>query len=84
MCVDNDPEFISRSLDLWASFNGVMLDLSRLGKPTDNAVIESFSGRRRDECSNQHLLLSLDETGAVTDACKRDTIAFVRTVLWAT
>jgi transposase InsO family protein len=49
MCVDNGPEFISRSLDLWASFNGVMLDFSRSGKPTDNAVIESFSGRRRDE-----------------------------------
>ena len=37
--VDNGPEFISRSLDLWTYFNGVKLDFSRPGKPTDNAVI---------------------------------------------
>ena len=36
--VDNGPEFISRSLDLWAYFNGVKLDFSRPGKPTDNGV----------------------------------------------
>jgi putative transposase len=82
--VDNGPECISRCLDLWASFNGVKLDFSRPGKPADNAVIESFSGRRRDECLNQHWFLSLDEAKAVTDACRRYTIAFVRTVLWAT
>jgi putative transposase len=34
-------------LDLWAYFNGVKLDFSRPGKPTDNAVIESFNGRQR-------------------------------------
>jgi putative transposase len=50
--VDNGPEFISRSLDLWAYFNGVKLDFSRPGKPTDNAFIESFNGRLRDECLN--------------------------------
>jgi putative transposase len=48
--VDNGPEFISGSLDMWAYFNGVKLDFSRPGKPTDNAVIESFNGRLRDEC----------------------------------
>jgi len=52
--VDNGPEFVSQSLDLWAYFNGVKLDFSRPGKPTDNAVIESFNGRPRDECLNQH------------------------------
>ena len=50
--VDNGPAFISRSLDLWASFNGVKLDFSRPGKPTDNAFIESFNGRLRVECLN--------------------------------
>ena len=59
--VDNGPKFISRSLDLWAYFNGVKLDFSRPGKPTDNAFIESFNGRLRDECLNQHGFLSLDE-----------------------
>ena len=70
--VDNGPEFISRSLDLWASFNGVKLDFSRPGKPTDNPVIESFNGRLRDECLNQHWFLSLDEARAVTEAWRED------------
>ena len=42
--VDNGPEFISKSLDWWAYFNGVKLDFSRPGKPTDSAFIESFNG----------------------------------------
>jgi putative transposase len=70
--VDNGPEFISRSLGMWASFNGVKLDFSRPGKPTDNAVIESLNGRLRDECLNQHWFLSLDEARAVTEAWRED------------
>ena len=59
--VDNGPEFISRDLDLWAYLNKVVLDFSRPGKPTDNAFIESFNGRIRDECLNQHWFLSLED-----------------------
>lgn len=36
--VDNGPEFISKDVDLWAYWNGVKLDFSRPGKPTDNAI----------------------------------------------
>jgi putative transposase len=36
-----------------AYWNGVKLDLSRPGKPTDNAFIESFNGKFRQECLNQ-------------------------------
>jgi len=50
----------------------VKLDFSRLGKPTDDAFIESFNGRLRDECMNQHWSLSLDEARAVTEAWKGD------------
>jgi len=50
---DNGPEFISRSLDLWAYWNKVQLDFSRPGNPADNAVLESFNGTVRDECLNQ-------------------------------
>jgi len=57
---------------LWASINGVKLDFSRPRKPTDNAVIESFNGRLRDECLNQHWFLSLDEARAVTQAWRDD------------
>jgi putative transposase len=70
--VDKGPEFVSQSLDLWASVNGVKLDFSRPGKPTENAVIDSFNGRLRDECLNQHWFLSLAEARAVTEAWRKD------------
>lgn len=66
--VDNGPEFISRSLDWWAYFNGVQLDFSRPGKPTDNALIESFNGKLRHECLNQHWFLSLPEAQEIIEA----------------
>lgn len=68
--VDNGAALISRSLDVWDYFNGVKLDFSRPGKPKDNAVIESFNGRLRDDCLKQHWFLSLDETRAVTEAAE--------------
>jgi transposase InsO family protein len=46
------PDFISRVLDQWAYANGVQLVFSRPGKPTDNAYIESFNGRLRQEYLN--------------------------------
>jgi len=49
--VDNGPEFTSKEVDLWAYANGVKLGFSRPGKPTDNAFIESFNGRLRQEVS---------------------------------
>ena len=70
--VDNGPEFISTSLDLWAYFNGVKLDFSRPGKPTDNAFIESFNGRLREECLNQHWFSSLDEAKRLTESWRED------------
>lgn len=59
--VDNGPEFISKELDLWAFTNGVTLDFSRPGKPTDNAFIESFNGKFRQECLNSNWFLSLED-----------------------
>ena len=70
--VDNGPEFISKSLDWWAYFNGVQLDFSRPGKPTDNAYIESFNGRVRQECLNQHWFLSLEDAQERVDDWRRD------------
>jgi putative transposase len=43
--VDNGSEFISKVMDKWAYERGIELDFSRLGKPTDNAKVESFNGR---------------------------------------
>ena len=70
--MDNGPEFISKSLDWWAYFNGVKLDFSRPGKPTDNAFIESFNGKFRQECLNQHWFLSLDDAQDVIEAWRED------------
>tara|TARA_B100000508_G_scaffold134804_1_gene125894 strand:+ start:724 stop:1548 length:825 start_codon:yes stop_codon:yes gene_type:complete len=59
--VDNGPEFISKELDLWAYAHGVELDFSRPGKPTDNAFIEAFNSRCRQECLNTAWFLSLND-----------------------
>ena len=48
--VDQGIEFVLRDLDQWAYARGVTLDFSRLGKPTDNAFIESFNGKFQAEC----------------------------------
>lgn len=59
--VDNGPEFAGRMLDAWASENGVKLHFIRPGKPIENAYIESFNGRVRDEFLNQNEFRSLFE-----------------------
>jgi len=59
--VDDGPEFTGRMLDMWAHLNGVTLDFSRPGKPTDDGFIESFNGRVRDECLSQDYFVSLED-----------------------
>ncbi len=51
--VDNGPEFISQALDRWAFASGVTLHFIQPGKPVQNAHVESFNGRFRDECLSQ-------------------------------
>jgi len=70
--LDNGPEFISKALDLWAYENGVILDFSRPGKPTDNALIESFNGRLRDECLNVNWFLSLEDAKSKIEVWRLD------------
>ncbi len=69
--VDNGPEFISKALDRWAYENGVTLDFSRPGKPTDNALMLSFNGRFRNERLNTHWFLSLADARSKIDAWRR-------------
>jgi putative transposase len=66
--VDNGPEFVSNALDRWAYLHGVTLDFSRPGKPTDNAFVESFNGRLREECLNAHWFLSLEDARGKIEA----------------
>lgn len=59
IAVDNGTEFTSQALDVWAEQRGIQLDFSRPGKPNDNACIESFNSRLRDECLNEQWFTSL-------------------------
>ena len=68
LAVDNGPEFISKALDAWAYRNGVALEFSRPGKPTDNAFVESFNGHFRQECLDQHWFASLAEARRIIEA----------------
>ncbi len=63
---------VSKALDRWAYENAVTLDFSRPGKPTDNAFVESFNGRLRDECLNTHWFLSLADARTKIEAWRRD------------
>lgn len=69
---DQGPEFTGRSLDQWAQANGVKLLLIQPGKPTQNAYVESFNGKFRDECLNENWFVSLDHAKAVISAWRRD------------
>ena len=70
--VDHGTEFQSRALEDWAYRRGVQLDFIRPGKPVENAFIESFNGRLRDECLNVHQFMSLDDARAILEAWRVD------------
>jgi len=70
--VDNGPEFISRVVDQWAFEHGVELHFIAPGKPTENAFIESFNGKFRDECLNENWFLSFEEAREKIEIWRRD------------
>jgi len=59
--IDNGTEFTSKALDRWAYENGVTLHFITPGRPMENGYIESFHGRFREECLNEHWFLTLDD-----------------------
>jgi putative transposase len=66
--VDNGPEFDGQVLDKWAYRRAVQLSFIRPGKPNENAYVESFNGKFRDECLNEHWFLSLAHARSVIEA----------------
>jgi putative transposase len=70
--VDNGPEMIGKALDQWAWRNRVRLHFIDLGKPTQNAFIESFNGRFRDECLNENWFLNLADARRIIEAWRLD------------
>ena len=59
--LDNGPEFRGRALAAWSQERGVRLEFIQPGKPVQNAYIESFNGRLRDECLNANWFTSLSD-----------------------
>jgi putative transposase len=70
--VDNGSEFAGRALDAWAYWKKVKLDFIRPGKPIENAYIESFNGRLREECLNDQVFLSIEDAQHKLEAWRID------------
>ena len=65
--VDHGPEFEGQVLDEWAYRNRVRLSFIRPGKPVENAYVESFNGKFRDECLNEHWFTSMTHARLVIE-----------------
>lgn len=70
--VDNGPEFSGRLLDAYAYERGLKLHFIQPGKPIQNAFVESFNGRFRDECLNEHWFLSVGDARQQIEAWRQD------------
>ncbi len=69
---DNGPEFQGQALDFWAHRRGVALSFIQPGKPVQNAFIESFNGKLRDECLNENYFTSLTDAKTTIEAWRKD------------
>jgi putative transposase len=69
---DNGPELTGQALDEWAYRNGVELHFITPGRPVENAYIESFNGKFRDECLNEHWFSTLDDARRTIEEWRRD------------
>lgn len=68
---DNGPEFIGRALDEWAYRHGVRQRFIEPGKPIQNAFVESFNGKFRDECLNEHWFLDVADARGIIERWRR-------------
>jgi len=69
---DNGTEMTSRAVLRWAARTGVEWHYIAPGKPTQNAFIESFNSRFRDECLNEHVFATLPEAAEIIEAWRID------------
>ena len=72
LVTDNGPEFAGQALDAWAYQRRVKLRFIEPGKPVQNAFIESFNGKMRDECLNEHWFVSLQDAREKIETWRRD------------
>jgi putative transposase len=69
---DNGPEFISRAVEQWAYANGVEWHFIEPGKPIENAYVESFNGKFRDECLNENWFTTLADARQKIEQWRQD------------
>ena len=69
---DNGPEFAGQALDAWGHHRGLKLHFIAPGKPVQNAYVESFNGRLRDECLNEHWFTSLADARSSIERWRQD------------
>jgi putative transposase len=65
--VDHGPEFEGQVLDVWAYSANVRLSFIRPGHPNENAYIESFNGKFRDECLDEHWFVTMAQARRVIE-----------------
>jgi len=65
--VDNGPEFRCKEFSLWAQEKNIKIEYTRPGTPTDNAMIESFNGKFRDECLNQTIFRNIKKARTIIE-----------------
>ncbi len=70
--IDNGPEFTSRAFLSWAQYRQIELVFIEPGKPTQNAYIESFNGKFRDECLNMNWFMNLDQAKEIIENWRDD------------
>jgi len=70
--VDNGPEFISKAMDAWAFQNKVRLRFIQPGKPVQNAYVESFNGKLRDECLNENVFTDVHDARNKIETWRKD------------
>ncbi len=69
---DNGPEFTSRAFIAWTQEHRIRHLLIEPGKPMQNGYIESFNGKFRDECLNEHWFLSLADARRIVEGWRED------------
>lgn len=72
LLTDNGPEFAGAVLDAWTYENGIEHHFIKPGKPNQNAYVESFNGRVRDECLNEHWWRNIDHAKEVIENWRID------------
>ena len=69
---DNGTEFTSNAILKWSEDHGIEWHYIAPGKPMQNAFVESFNGRLRDECLNEHLFRGLADARRIIEAWRDD------------